>query len=62
MKYQNQLSELNNDLGAVRKELLHTEQNRLDLESEKMAFFEKYKLLESEKEKVNVIKFIEIIS
>lgn len=53
MKYQNQLAEVNNDLGAVRKELLHTEQNRLDLETEKMALVERCKFLESEKEKVN---------
>lgn len=55
MKYQNQLAEVNNDLGAVRKELLHTEQNRLDLETEKMALVERSKFLESEKEKVNYI-------
>lgn len=53
-KYQNQLAEVNNDLGAVRKELLHTEQNRLDLETEKMALLEKCKFFESEKEKVRI--------
>lgn len=36
----------------MRKELLHTEQNRLDLETEKIAFIEKCKFLEAEKEKV----------
>lgn len=43
---------MNNDLEAVRKELLHTEQNRLDLETEKMALLEKYKYVDAEREKV----------
>lgn len=38
----------------MRKELLHTEQNRLDLETEKMALLEKYKFLEAEKERVGI--------
>ena len=50
--YQKQLAEVNDDLGAVRKELLHTEQHRLDLEAEKVALLERCKFLEVDKEKV----------
>ena len=53
IKCQKELSEMNNDLGSVRKELLHTEQNRLDLETEKLALLERCKFLEMDKEKVN---------
>lgn len=41
-----------NDLVALRKELLQAEQTRLDLESDKVSLQEKVKFLEMEKEKV----------
>lgn len=47
-----QLSDLQNDLQSLRKELLQAEQQKLDLESEKVSLTEKTKFLGIEKEKV----------
>lgn len=49
---QNQCTDQLNDIASLRKELLHAEQIRLDLESDKVTLNEKAKFLEIEKEKV----------
>lgn len=49
---QMQINDLQNDLQSLRKELLQAEQQKLDLESEKVSLTEKTKFLSIEKEKV----------
>lgn len=51
---QMQINDQQNDLQSLKKELLQTEQQKLDLESEKVSLTEKTKFLSSEKEKVNI--------
>ncbi|KAF6213862.1 hypothetical protein GE061_011587 [Apolygus lucorum] len=51
---QSQVADQNNDLAAMRKELLQAEQLRLDLDSEKISIYEKCKFLEMEKEKLEL--------
>lgn len=48
-----QCTDQTNDIASLRKELLHAEQTRLDLEADKVTLNEKAKFLEIEKEKVN---------
>lgn len=49
-----QCNDLQNDLQSVRKELLQAEQQKLDLESEKVSLTERTKFLGIEKEKVEM--------
>ncbi|XP_012540791.1 rootletin [Monomorium pharaonis] len=53
-KLANQCIDQQGDLNSLRKELLQAEQNRLDVESEKVTLNEKIKFLEIEKEKVEM--------
>lgn len=53
-KLGSQCTDQQGDLGSLRKELLQTEQARLDLESDKLTLNEKVKFLEIEKEKVEM--------
>ena len=46
------------DIQSLRKELLQAEQNRLDLESEKVSLTERLKFLEIEKGKVRICRWI----
>jgi rootletin len=52
---QSQCADQQNDLGSLRKELLQAEQTRMDLESDKVSLQEKFKFLETEKEKVSAM-------
>lgn len=47
-----QCTDHQNDIESLRKDILQAEQNRLDLESEKITLHEKIKYCEMEKEKV----------
>lgn len=47
-----QCTDHQNDIESLRKDILQAEQNRLDLESEKVTLQEKIKYCEMEKEKV----------
>jgi hypothetical protein len=47
-----QCTDHQNDIESLRKDILQAEQNRLDLESEKITLQEKIKYCEMEKEKV----------
>lgn len=49
---QTQCNDLQNDMQSLRKELLQAEQQKLDLESDKVSLTEKTKFLEIEKGKV----------
>lgn len=49
---QSQCNDYQNDIQSLRKELLQAEQQRLDLESDKVSLTEKTKFLTIEKEKV----------
>ncbi|XP_043473527.1 rootletin isoform X3 [Leptopilina heterotoma] len=53
-KVASQCTDQQGDLSSLKKELLQAEQNRLDLESEKVSLHEKIKVLEIEKEKVEI--------
>ncbi|XP_059488079.1 rootletin [Neocloeon triangulifer] len=50
----NQCSDHQNDIEALRKELLQAEQNRLDLESEKISLLEKIKYGDMDREKIHI--------
>lgn len=54
MALQQQCNDQQNDIQSLRKELLQAEQQKLDLESEKVSFSEKCKFLEIEKGKVKL--------
>lgn len=56
MALQLQCNDHQNDIQSLKKELLQAEQQKLDLESDKMSLSEKCKFLEIEKGKVS--KFI----
>lgn len=51
---QMQSNDQQNDIQSLRKELLQAEQQRLDLESDKVSLSEKCKFLEIDKSKVSV--------
>jgi rootletin len=50
--FKSQCTDYQNDIESLRKDILQAEQNRLDLESEKVTLQEKIKYCEMEKEKV----------
>lgn len=50
-----QCNDHQNDIQSLRKELLQAEQQKLDLESDKVSLSEKCKFLEIEKGKVTII-------